>query len=286
MSPDEAAFLKAITDSPADETARLVYADWLAERDDPRAAFARLSGEFLRCVRGLADLRRSQQVEWLEVMDPLFNRLMVYALPHLGTGVQDVTVTDVLVAPGSPFVAGQPLLTVRNQLARVELSAQAPGLVTAVLVRPGESVTVNQPLLTYLSGQEKFALRTPRGPMLAFIQTLVDQRRSLRQSPRELNEALLARHATALQMVFGGSAVHRAWLAAERSRGWDTGARSLEERMRERGFTPDQAVQERIDVHIETLRVLLATHGQPDGLRETPVPPTVPAPKDELADGG
>ena len=63
MTPDEVAFLQVIRDNPADEATRLVYADWLAERDDSRAEFARLSGEFLRCVRGLADLRRGQPTE-------------------------------------------------------------------------------------------------------------------------------------------------------------------------------------------------------------------------------
>ncbi|QJW96626.1 TIGR02996 domain-containing protein [Frigoriglobus tundricola] len=44
MSPDEAAFLKAIGDNPADETARLVYADWLAERgEDEKATWLRES---------------------------------------------------------------------------------------------------------------------------------------------------------------------------------------------------------------------------------------------------
>lgn len=38
---DEAAFLKAIADNPDDRTARLVYADWLQERDDVRAAWVR-----------------------------------------------------------------------------------------------------------------------------------------------------------------------------------------------------------------------------------------------------
>lgn len=37
----EAAFLKAIAGCPADETTRLVYADWLQERSDPREAFVR-----------------------------------------------------------------------------------------------------------------------------------------------------------------------------------------------------------------------------------------------------
>ena len=43
---DEADFLSAIRQTPADDTARLVFADWLDEQDDPackrKAAFIRL----------------------------------------------------------------------------------------------------------------------------------------------------------------------------------------------------------------------------------------------------
>ena len=39
---DEAAFLAAIAAEPADDTRRLVYADWLDERGDPRGEYLRL----------------------------------------------------------------------------------------------------------------------------------------------------------------------------------------------------------------------------------------------------
>lgn len=39
---DDEAFLRSIADNLADDTARLVYADWLEERDDPRANFLRV----------------------------------------------------------------------------------------------------------------------------------------------------------------------------------------------------------------------------------------------------
>lgn len=39
---DEEAFLGAISAAPDDGTVRLVYADWLEERNDPRAEFVRL----------------------------------------------------------------------------------------------------------------------------------------------------------------------------------------------------------------------------------------------------
>jgi uncharacterized protein (TIGR02996 family) len=48
--PDEMAFIRAIAADPDDEATRLVYADWLEERGDPRA-------EFLRVESALAGLR-------------------------------------------------------------------------------------------------------------------------------------------------------------------------------------------------------------------------------------
>src|SRR3954469_20824625 len=47
---DEAGFLKAIVDQPAERSTRLVYADWLDEHDRPREA------EFLRLQLQAADL--------------------------------------------------------------------------------------------------------------------------------------------------------------------------------------------------------------------------------------
>jgi uncharacterized protein (TIGR02996 family) len=53
---DETAFLRAMIANSGDETTRLVYADWLEERSDPRADFLRLDPE----------LERLSYVAWLE----------------------------------------------------------------------------------------------------------------------------------------------------------------------------------------------------------------------------
>src|SRR5262249_17492289 len=42
---DEAAFLAAIAEAPDDRATRLVYADWLEERGDPRAELVRIEEE-------------------------------------------------------------------------------------------------------------------------------------------------------------------------------------------------------------------------------------------------
>lgn len=52
---DDASFLKALGDSPADETVRLVYADWLEERGDPRGAYVRIEHE-MTCLAQQVDL--------------------------------------------------------------------------------------------------------------------------------------------------------------------------------------------------------------------------------------
>ncbi len=45
MSEDEA-FIRAIVDNPGDDTSRLVYADWLDDRDDPRGSYLRAEHEW------------------------------------------------------------------------------------------------------------------------------------------------------------------------------------------------------------------------------------------------
>lgn len=56
MSEDEA-FIRAIADSPGDGTARLVYADWLDDRSDPRGAYLRAEIEWARTRKKLKALR-------------------------------------------------------------------------------------------------------------------------------------------------------------------------------------------------------------------------------------
>jgi uncharacterized protein (TIGR02996 family) len=45
---DDESFLRTILDAPGDEAARLVYADWLDERGDPRGAFLRAEVRWAR----------------------------------------------------------------------------------------------------------------------------------------------------------------------------------------------------------------------------------------------
>jgi uncharacterized protein (TIGR02996 family) len=80
MRRDEDAFLMAIRADPADDAVRLVYADWLDERGDPRGDFLRLhlalkslSPDHLHRVSGeeeLSQLRNNADPGWLAVVEP------------------------------------------------------------------------------------------------------------------------------------------------------------------------------------------------------------------------
>jgi uncharacterized protein (TIGR02996 family) len=77
---DEDGFLHAIKANPHDQTARLVYADWLEERDDPRGDFVRLhlalraaGPDHVDRVAGeheLSELRKGCGEGWLAVVEP------------------------------------------------------------------------------------------------------------------------------------------------------------------------------------------------------------------------
>jgi uncharacterized protein (TIGR02996 family) len=75
---EDEAFLTAIRTQPADSTSRLVYADWLDERDDPRgeylrllcaaAGWARAAENRERVVARLQELCAEFDPEWLAVV--------------------------------------------------------------------------------------------------------------------------------------------------------------------------------------------------------------------------
>jgi uncharacterized protein (TIGR02996 family) len=74
VHPEEAAFLRALVAAPKDRTARLVYADWLDERSDPRAAWLRDDWVWERVrrepLRWLTPDPRGPIASLLEALDP------------------------------------------------------------------------------------------------------------------------------------------------------------------------------------------------------------------------
>lgn len=76
---EDAAFLQAILANPADDVPRLIYADWLEERGDPRGEYLRLevalaaraadSPEAQGCRQRLIQLRSQVESLWLACLD-------------------------------------------------------------------------------------------------------------------------------------------------------------------------------------------------------------------------
>jgi uncharacterized protein (TIGR02996 family) len=90
MTPDEDPFIAALAADPADETTRLVYADWLEERgDDARAAYLRAE---LAHFRMSAQDRRDD--EWADMpgVDRVWANMI--ARPPFGITVPGLTFGD------------------------------------------------------------------------------------------------------------------------------------------------------------------------------------------------
>jgi uncharacterized protein (TIGR02996 family) len=61
---EEAGFIDAILANPSEDATRLVYADWLEERGDPRAAYLRLECQLARITRRLGQLGERVDPAW------------------------------------------------------------------------------------------------------------------------------------------------------------------------------------------------------------------------------
>ena len=80
MSELETAFLKAIRDNPDDDTAPLIYADYLEERGDPRGELIRVQIHLLRrdyndplrpvLARRELELLNTHGSRWTEALQP------------------------------------------------------------------------------------------------------------------------------------------------------------------------------------------------------------------------
>jgi len=79
FTAEDRSFIRAILANPAELTAWLVYADWLDERDDPRAEFIRLEvkrtahdttqTERFGIIAQLEDLRPKLDQDWVAIFD-------------------------------------------------------------------------------------------------------------------------------------------------------------------------------------------------------------------------
>ena len=67
MNEDEA-FIRAIVDNPCDDTHRLVYADWLDDRSDPRGPYLRAETEWVKSPKAAAKKKLDKLAERLDAL--------------------------------------------------------------------------------------------------------------------------------------------------------------------------------------------------------------------------
>lgn len=82
---DEAAFLSALRERPDDETARLVYTDWLDDRSDPRAEYLRVEAawvalqpsdeQYRPLYRRVSQLAAGLDPEWFATASRIASRM-------------------------------------------------------------------------------------------------------------------------------------------------------------------------------------------------------------------
>jgi carbon storage regulator CsrA len=142
-SPEELAFLQAVLESPDDEGIRLIFADWLQDRDDPRGEFIRIQCQLANLPahdEQRADLAVRERELWAEYGHHWRSYLPV-------------------VLRSSPFKRGfveSIEMTVRDFLARAaEIFAVAP--IRRLRVLPGWAAPETVAILPSLTGSPYLA---------------------------------------------------------------------------------------------------------------------------------
>lgn len=127
---DEDGFLRAIDRNPDDHACRLVYADWLDERCDPR-------GEFLRLTCRLAELRDRIDPVWQQAVRDADQRTDCVRLAS-GRVVSMVAFRQFSVYAG--LLEGLPTRDMNerhlNEVVAVERARRPHAVVEPLLIRP------------------------------------------------------------------------------------------------------------------------------------------------------
>lgn len=81
-------FLQSIRDNPEDESVRLVYADWLEERGDPRAEFLRIDALLLDMPKthDLYETHRNRYIQLRQTIDPRWVRMVALSCTEIPRG--------------------------------------------------------------------------------------------------------------------------------------------------------------------------------------------------------
>jgi pyruvate/2-oxoglutarate dehydrogenase complex dihydrolipoamide acyltransferase (E2) component len=88
----------------------------------------------------------------------------VFALPDLGEGLEEATVTAWLVKEGDPVSLNQPIVEVETAKATVEIPSPFAGTIARLHGHVGETVNVGAPLVTFDVEEDAGAVEEDAGP--------------------------------------------------------------------------------------------------------------------------
>jgi uncharacterized protein (TIGR02996 family) len=126
---EDEAFIRAIVDNPGDDLPRLVYADWLDDRDDPRGPYLRAEHEWAKPWRAGERPRENAELHKLAAnLDPVW--VARVSRPPMGVCLTHIGITR------SKEVRGVTALVTRDELASFEqdLNIKLPAEYAAFLL--------------------------------------------------------------------------------------------------------------------------------------------------------
>jgi uncharacterized protein (TIGR02996 family) len=144
---DEDAFQKAMLDSPDDLDLRLVFADWLEERGDPRAELIRLTHELTQKF----DVPERREVE------SRLRKLVDDGVPAVGPFFTNSIGMEFAWVPSGTFLMGSP----STERGRFDDETQHPVRLSRGLYLSVYPVSVGQ-WLTIMEGKEEFGSNAQR----------------------------------------------------------------------------------------------------------------------------
>ena len=102
----------------------------------------------------------------------------VFALPDLGEGLEEATITAWLVKEGDPVSLNQPIVEVETAKATVEIPSPFAGTIDRLHGRVGETVNVGAPLVTFEVHDDGEAVEGDAGPAATVPATPAVRRRA------------------------------------------------------------------------------------------------------------
>ena len=169
----ERAFLDAIARDPEDHEARIVYADWLEQRGDPRGEYVRLEALQYRIPRRLAELEPTLDPVWLAAVGRRYevvlveepaNKIMCIKVVRevTGRGLREAKDMVDAVRPGRPSVIASDL----DRAAAERIVAAFGQVTTVVRIQPHVGAplrsAVRAMLVSVVAGQQLAAIKLLR----------------------------------------------------------------------------------------------------------------------------